>query len=193
MLSVICYLLSERSGFTLIELLVIVALVGIIGALTTQVFIIGFKSQGKGEIVKEVKQNGDYAISVIESMVRSAADFSTDQMCNNDSQTLKIVNPDGYTTIFKCDETLYNISSASATVPEITPTGVLLMNSKVAVPAGIANCKFRVVCPTPPLSPKYVFVDFIVTQGTVVGQPTPLPQNTASIEYSGTFSLGNYK
>lgn len=180
-----------KKGFTLVELLVIVALVGIIGAATTQVFIIGFKSQGKGEIVKEVKQNGDYAISVIERMVRNAVDFGS-QACNENLTSLSIINPDGYTTIFDCSLTNKNIASVSVlptTTPGATPTGIPLISNKVA----ISSCNFRVVCPTPPLSPKYVFVDFVVTQGTVPGQPTPLPENTASIEYSGTFPLGNYK
>ncbi len=181
------------SGFTLVELLVVVALVGVIGVITTQVFIIGFKSQGKGEIIKEVKQSGDYALSVIESMVKNAADFAPGQACNQDSSSLAIVNPDGFTTIFDCNTTdLYTIASVSAlptTTPGPTPTGLPLTGSKVAV----ASCNFRVVCPTPPLSPKYVFVDFTVTQGTIVGQPTPLAENTASLEYSGTFSLGKYR
>lgn len=179
------------AGFTLIEILVSVTLIGIIGAISSQVFISGFKSQYKSEIIKEVKQNGDYALSVIERMVRNAADFSPDQLCNQDESTLSIVNPDGYTTIFNCDATNYNISSVSATVPGITPTGVLLMSNKVAVPAG--SCRFRIVCPPLPLSPKYVFVSFTLTQAAVTGQPTPLPENTASVEYQGTYSLGNYK
>ncbi|MBI3379591.1 type II secretion system protein, partial [Candidatus Gottesmanbacteria bacterium] len=150
-------------GFTLVELLVIVALVGMIGVITSQVFIIGFRSAGKGEIVKEVKQNGDYAMSVMETMVRNAADISPDQVCNANSTSLSIINPDGYTTTFDCDPATFNISSASATYP----TGIPLMSNKVAVPAG--SCHFRVVCPTPPLSPKYVFVGFTLTQGAVQG------------------------
>lgn len=181
-----------KKGFSLIELLVVVALVGIIGAITTQVFIAGFKSQGKGEIVKEVKQNGDYALSVIETMVRNASDFSTEADCNQDKTSISIINPDGYTTIFDCSLTNGNIASVSAlptTTPGPTPTGIPLTSNKVAV----SSCNFRVVCPTPPLSPKYVFVNFVMRQGTVIGQPTPLPENTASLEYSGTFSLGRYK
>lgn len=177
-----------KKGFTLVELLVVVALVGIIGIITTQVFIIGFKSQGKGEIVKEVKQNGDYAISVIETMVENAADFSADQVCNQDGKTLSIVNQDSFTTVFDCSA-LTSISSVSATIPGVTPTGIPLTSNKVTLSA----CNFRVVCPTPPLSPKYVFVDFTLTQGVVAGQPTPLPENTSSLDYSGTFSLGKYK
>lgn len=191
-LSFVIYHSSHSEAFTLIELLVVVALLGVIGVLTTQVFIIGFRSQGKAEIEKEVKQNGDYALSIIETMVRNAADFAPDQACNKGSSTLSIVNPDGYTTIFDCTPPSQNIASVSAlptTTPGLTPTGIPLTSSKVAVTA----CNFQVVCPTPPLSPKYVFVDFTVTQGPVPGQPTPLPENTASLEYSGTFSLGNYK
>lgn len=176
-----------NKGFSLIELLVVVALMGIIGTVTTQVFFIGFKSQAKGEIVKEVKQNGDYALSVIDTMVRNAADFSSDQVCNWDAATLSIVNPDSFTTIFDC--TGSSIASVSASIPGITPTGIPLTSTKVEV----KNCKFRVVCPTPPLSPKYVFVNFTLSQGAISGQPTPLPENTASLEYSGTFSLGRYK
>lgn len=182
----------KNKGFTLVELLVIVALVGLIGVITTQVFIIGFKSQGKGEITKEVKQNGDYALSVIETMVRNAADFAPNQVCNQGTTTLSVVNPDGYTTIFDCTPPSQNIASVSAlptTTPALTPTGIVLTSGKVVV----SSCSFRVVCPTPALSPKYVFVDFTVSQGVVAGQPTPLAQNTASLEYQGTFSLGNYK
>ena len=183
----------ENKGFSLIELLVVVALMGIIGTITTQVFFVGFKSQAKGEIVKEDKQNGDYALSVIDRMVRNAADFSTGQICNQNTTNISIVNPDGYTTIFDCDlVTNYNIASVSAlpiTTPGPTPTGIPLTSSKVA----ISSCSFRVVCPTPPLSPKYVFVNFTVRQGAISGQPTPLPENSASQEYSGTFSLGRYK
>lgn len=181
---------SSKPGFTLVELLVVVTLVGIIGVMTTQVFILGFRSQGKSEIGKEVKQNGDYALSLVEAMIRNAADISQNQ-CNINSNKLTIVNPDGYSTIFDCSSGT-NIASVSAvpiTTPIPTPTGLPLTSTKVKV----ENCNFRVVCPTPPLSPKYVFVNFTVKQADILDQPTPLPENTASLEYQSTISLGKYQ
>ncbi len=172
-------------GFTLVELLVAITLVGIIGVLVTQAFIIGLNAQAKSEVMKEVKQNGDYAISVIEQMVRNARDI-TGQSCNETSSLgFTIENQDGYATTFACSSENSNISSISATLEGEIISAVSLTTNKVTV----TNCSFRIVCPTPPVSPKYVFVNFTISQ---LGESVPV-RSRASQEYQTTISLRNYQ
>ena len=148
-----------NAGFTFIELLITVTLLGIVGTLVTQVFILGFRAQNKSEIMKEVKQNGDYALSVMESMIRSAEDISAD--CNTSTNQLTVLNPDGLTTTFICTNNS-SIASQSAWL-----TSSLTSNKVIA-----SNCSsaFRIVCHTPPLNPKYVFINFTLKQAPVAGQ-----------------------
>lgn len=169
-------------GFSLIELLVVVVLIGIIGTITTQVFILGFRSQGKSEVLKEVKQNGDYAMSVMESLVRNAADVPRTS-CNTSSTTFSIVGADGFTTTFLCSSN--QIASQSSGMPVPTPTVTFpLTGTRVE----ISSCTFRVVCPTPPFGPKYIFINFTVSQA---GSGLPVDQ-TASLDYQSTVSLRKY-
>jgi len=165
-----------QRGFSLVEILVFVTLIGIIGAVTTQVFIIAVRSQGKSEIAKEVKQSGDYAMSVMESMIRNASDIpdipGVDD-CNYDVQELTILNQDGGSTTFDCNP------------PQIASNSQRLTSEKVE----ISDCHIRIVCPTPPLSPKYVYINYTVSQ---VGSGLP-PDQVATVEYQSTVSLRNYE
>lgn len=187
-----CFMPIEN-GFTLVELLIVVALVGIIGTITTQVFILGIHSQSKTEMMKEIKQNGDFTLSVMEGMIINALDvgMNTNQ-CNTNSKQLTILNPDGFTTMFDCNSNV-NISSVSGIYvpdPNPTPTGIPLTNSRVKVPS--ISCNFRLVCPSLPLTPKYVYITFTVDQADVPGI-TPNPLNRATLNYQSTVSLRNYQ
>lgn len=180
-----------KKGFTLIELLVVITLVAIIGTITTQVFILSFKAQTKTESLKEVKQSGDYIMSVLEDMVRNSSDIQYD--CNAPASSLTILSQDGQITKFVCDTSpegkryIASISAWSELVP--SPTGVLLISNK----ATITDCSnvFRVVCPTPPLSPKYVFVNF--TLENYMPGVVPGVGNQVSLDYQTTISLRNYQ
>jgi len=175
---------QRRAGFSLIEILVFVSLIGFIGAITTQVFIIAVRSQGKSEIAKEVKQSGDYVMSVMDSMIRNASDIPLDLECNNNSLELTILNQDGFLTTFVCDEDEGEIASISGGFPG-PDTYQTLTSDRVE----LSNCNIRIVCPTPPLSPKYVFINFTLSQ---VG--TGLPQEQmATVNYQSTVSLRNYE
>lgn len=180
--------LDLNRGFSLIELLVVVTLMGIIGMITTQMFILNVKSQSKSELGKEVKQNGDYALAVIESMLRAAVDIVGSTTCNQPSaKTLTILNPDGLNTTFDCSSS--QMASISSGFPDGSPDVSLpLTSSKVIV----SNCNLRLVCPTPPINPKYVFVSFKLSQ-SIGGQTTPLPDSYSSIDFQSTVSLRGFE
>jgi prepilin-type N-terminal cleavage/methylation domain-containing protein len=173
----------SNAGFTLIELLVVVTLVGLMGIIITQIFILGLRSQAKNQVMKDVRQNGDLIVSVIEGMVKNAVDI-TEVGCGTSSKQLTITNQDGFSTVFDCSDNT-NMSSVSA-YPDPSPTVSVKLNTTAVK---IESCNFRLICPTPPINPKYVFVNFNVVQSG----PTPLPENRASLEYQTTVSLGNYQ
>jgi prepilin-type N-terminal cleavage/methylation domain-containing protein len=179
---------DQKKGFTLIEILVVITLMGVIGTITAQVFIIGTRSQAKSEILKEVKQNGDYIQTVVEGMVRNAVDIpDVSNSCNvgSDSPALTIINPDGNSTTFDCSDG-QNVASNSSSL------NLTLNSQKVRV----SNCNFRLICPTPPTSPKYVFFTYTVCQYNAQACPAlsgEFPENRASVEYQTTVTLRNYQ
>ena len=174
---------EKKSGYSLIELLVVITLIAILGTLTAEAFILGLRAQSKSEIVKEVKQNADYIGQVIENMVRNSIDIEETQ-CNNSFQQLTIKSPDGLYTTFDCSSSVMASISGQFPVPTIYLT---LSSNRVSIVEN--SCNFRIVCPTPPINPKYVFFNFKLTQ---TGSNLP-KEKQASIEYQNTVSLRNYQ
>jgi prepilin-type N-terminal cleavage/methylation domain-containing protein len=182
-----------NSGFTLIELLIVLTLMGVIGSITAQVFILGTRSQAKTEVLKEVKQNGDYIEYVVENMIRNAVDIDPSMECyntsNNASSRIKILNPDGNTTTFECDDTTGKMASVSGLTQQY------LSNDKVRV----SDCSFRVICPTPPIAPKYVFFTYTICKNTgseqteCIKNPDDAMENRTILDYQTTVSLRNYQ
>src|SRR3989338_1427537 len=93
--------ISKIRGFSMVEMLVVIALLGIISTIVTQVLVISVRSSLKAEIQKEVKQNGDYAISIMERAIRNATDVDA-AGCNISRDFVTITNRDTTTTTFTC-------------------------------------------------------------------------------------------
>lgn len=163
----------STKGFSLIELLVVIVLIGTIGIIVSQVFVITIRSQAKSEIIKEMKQSGDHAMAVMESMVRNAVDIPQTS-CNTNTQAFSIINPDGYTTTFDC--------SSGTNIASIGAQTLSLTSGKAAV----SSCTFRVVCPSPATSPKYVFLTFTLTH---VGGSAIAQELQASEDFQATVAL----
>lgn len=159
----------KKKGFSVIEMLVVTALLGIISTIVTQILVISVRSTLKAEIQKEVKQNGDYAMSEIERGVRNAVDVSVTG-CDSGSCRLTVTNPNATTTVFTCDSS-----------KKITSSLGDLTNSKVAW----SVCTFQVVSPVPPVRPKYVYVHFTLTQA---GSGADL-NSSANLPYQSTIEL----
>jgi prepilin-type N-terminal cleavage/methylation domain-containing protein len=185
------YLDIKNRGFSLIELLVVVSLFGIVGYLTTSIFIIGFRAQAKSEIMKEVKQTGDYAMQVMEDTIKNSIDVITPVpvLPFNSNSGIIAINPDGNTTTFLCSPTDYKISSTNKyplPTPEITND---ITNRNVIV----KDCKFKIISPPSILSSKYVIINYTVCQKGCESS-TDLPvENKASLPYQSTISLRIYK
>src|SRR3989344_3330294 len=144
---------KKNLGYSLIELLVVITLIAILGTLTAEAFILGLRAQAKSEILKEVKQNSDYIGQVVENMVRNSIDIEQAQ-CNSSSKEITIRSSDGNYTTFDCSTSV--MASISGQFPD--QRSLALSNNRVAIED--ESCHFIVVCPTPPINPKYIFFNF---------------------------------
>jgi prepilin-type N-terminal cleavage/methylation domain-containing protein len=97
-------IMKKRNGFTLIELLVSAAIISGLGILLAQAFFTTTRSNTKVERLTDVKQNGEYALAVMEHMMRNSRSLAAG--CTSDGSTASdsaaIVSPDGLTTTFTC-------------------------------------------------------------------------------------------
>lgn len=93
----------KQGGFTLIEIVVATGILSTVGLIAAAIFFSSLKGGAKTEILKEVKQNGDFAISTIERMIRNAREItSTCEETGTSQASISIVNPDWQTTTFDC-------------------------------------------------------------------------------------------
>lgn len=110
--------IKRNKGFTLLEILVAMGVASVVGVLITQVFFTTTRSNTKTELLKEVKQNGEYAVNIMERMIHNARDVTS--VCASTGSALSsftIINPDGNTTAFGCvlDSGTTRIASQSGT------------------------------------------------------------------------------
>jgi prepilin-type N-terminal cleavage/methylation domain-containing protein len=66
----------NQKGFTLIEILVVIAIIGVVMGITSDVFIQIIKASNKANIVTEVKQNGDSVLNQLDRIIRNAEEVS---------------------------------------------------------------------------------------------------------------------
>jgi prepilin-type N-terminal cleavage/methylation domain-containing protein len=109
----------KQNGFTLLEMLITISVIAVIASLIVQVFFTTTRINTKTEVMKEVKQNGDFALDVMTRMIRNST-FISSACSGGPLNTLNITNPDGQGTIFTCSPDANNvlrIASQSAAVP----------------------------------------------------------------------------
>lgn len=153
----------RQKGFTLIEVLVVIFLLGVVLVIGVNLFFSILKGASKAEITKEVKQNGDYAIAVMERMIRNAQDAS----CNGG---VTITNLDGRTTRFFCESS--RIASNS---------GNYLTSGNVTATGCSFTCEYS--------TPEVVTISFTLSQK---GTPARVEER-ATQDFQTTVSLRTYE
>jgi len=165
------------------EILVAVSALAVMGVLLTQVFVTTIRTNTKNEISKEVKQNGDLAVSIMTRMILNARDVVSDCLSSGSTgSSITITNPDAGTTTFECksDAGVLRIASTSAAPAYLTGTAVTITG------ADCAN-GFIITCTLLPSDRKSVGISFSLAQK---GTP-PDKIDQASETYATTITLRN--
>ena len=164
----------KKNGFTLIEMMIVVSLLGIIAVIGSGAFFSILRGSTKTKTLQMVKQNGDYAISVMERMIRNAR-VLTSPTANSTVTSITIKNPDGKETTFSCGGTPATIAS----------NGASLLSSEVKVD----NCNiFEVAVGQPEIRPAVVKINFNLSPEV----SSTRPEEQATVNFQTTVTLRNY-
>lgn len=110
---------NHQRGFTLLEILISMTIIGGMGILIAQVFFSTTRVNTKTELLKDVKQNGQFAIDTMTRMLRNSSSVeSTCSTAGTTAKSLTIANVNGDNTTLGCALTngVTRIASTSASV-----------------------------------------------------------------------------
>lgn len=122
-----------KKGFTLVEILVSIAALGLISVALSQSFAAITRANTKADLVKDIKQSGDFANRRLEQMIRESV--SIGDCSGGTSKELTLINRDSYQTILRCqwddDNKIARLASVSGTqedppIDYLTGTNVTL-------------------------------------------------------------------
>jgi prepilin-type N-terminal cleavage/methylation domain-containing protein len=188
-------LACANRGFTLLETLVAVSAIATVGILIAQVFFTTTRSNTKTELMKEVKQNGDYALELMTRMIQNS--IAINSACTSAGtvlDTIDIKNADGNSTQFGCflDNSvtpsvtrIASVSAVSNKRDSLSSTNVTLGGGSCAEVAGIPTLQF--VCTSYVDQPPKITIRFRLSQ-----RGTPVDQfELSSISFQSTVSPRN--
>lgn len=106
---------TAARAFTLIELLVVAAILMLISVVITQVVLSSVRSNTKSEAIREIKQNGDFAVDRLTRLIQnaSAIDAVNCSVGGTTGTSLTITNADASVTTIQCAD---NVDGATRIV-----------------------------------------------------------------------------
>ncbi len=138
--------LKPNRGFTLIELLMVLGVTAVVSVMIVNFFLINLRAAAKNKALTEVKQSGDYALAVMERLIRNSQAI---QSCGSNSLT--ITNIDGGTTTF------------SLSANQIASNSASLISHNLQIKAGTFSLSCRGT------TPEVVTASFTLQQNTTAG------------------------
>jgi len=162
-----------------LETLVVIGLLAIIVIVGSTSFFNILKTSTKTRVVNVVKQNGDYAMGVMERMIRNAKGIEEVEGYEPGEvyrgREITIENPDGESTTFSCE-------GGSS----IASDGASLIGDEVRIGS---NCDlfFTVTRGEAGLNPDVVIIQFTLE----VGEGAARPEERASVDFENRVVLRN--
>lgn len=162
---------TSSKGFTLVEMAVAVGLLGMISVAAVALFFSTIRGGGKVSVGTEVKQNGQFAVSTMEQLIRNSLALTS---CTNSGVVLQA--RDGASLTFSCTN--------------IGPTGYIASNSArlTSTSVAVTSCGFSCSIDTSGRRPPLISVNFTVRQANVDVEE----EGTAEADFSTSVSLRNY-
>lgn len=192
----------KKNGFTILEVAVSVVIIAFMSIVISQAFFTTVRTNTKTELYKEVKQNGDLAMSILERTIRNARDANIGGACaagaGTTGQSITITNSDESTTAYSCED-----SDGSGALPGmiksiVTPKNgspqapTYLTSSDVTVGApGASGCDashINFTCTSSSDLPKSVYLLFTLSQKAIKVDQF---ENAPSITFQQTVRLRN--
>jgi len=174
--------MKHQKGFTLLEILITLSLLGILMVVSSQMFLSILKGSTKSRVLTRVKQEGDFALGVMEQMIRNARiiqENSEGTVCEASMSRLRINGADGHWTEFYFDPANQWIASESS---DLIGSEARLTSSDVSLQQGRFNC-----IAGNDSGPDKVAISFTLTQAS--GERV---EETASVGFQATVFLRNY-
>ncbi len=168
---------KKIAGFTLIETLIVIFLMGIVLVAGGNIFFGIMKGASKVEVEREIKQNGEYALAIMERMIKNSRRVTT---C--DSESLEIENYDNELTTFQLSNE--RIASSGATL-------LYLTGDNVKVSSFAFVCTYDPVTSILPGDLRRIDIEFTLTPKGVIAGEVP-PEMYAVIDFKTSISLRNF-
>lgn len=164
---------SKYFGFTLIEVLIFISILIVILSISFSFLLITFSGASKNDALKEVKQNGSFALSLMEKFALSAKKV---ECSSGPPPTLTVTMLDETSTFFSCEDD--KISSASS---DLT---TYLTDDNVVV----SGCVFT--CTANPGTPAMIGIGYTVE---MAGNASLRVSEKASLSFSTKVIVRNQK
>lgn len=175
--------LSSRSaGFTLIEVLVAITLSVMLIAAASGLFFATLRSDSKKTFVSELKDNGDYALSQIEFLLRNAV--SLERLNPGDATCTSGMNQIVFRSIDNGVTRLYLSNNAIAS--ESVQTGIT--RYLTGGPTTASNLSFNCQQSAPNIG-TYISINFTLTYATTSGQ---FFENTGFENFTTTVNIRSF-
>lgn len=91
---------KKNAGISLIEILIVISIFAVLGILSTRVVLLSLTGAKKGDVQIKVRENLDYAVSIMERQLRNAGSISP---CpNTDPLIINYSDSNNISTSFSC-------------------------------------------------------------------------------------------
>ncbi|AKM83455.1 hypothetical protein A2422_01110 [Candidatus Woesebacteria bacterium RIFOXYC1_FULL_31_51] len=90
--------MKKNKGFSLIEILIVISIFSVVGILSTRAILLTMRGAKKSDSQVRVRENVNYALSVIERQIRSSESVT----CTASTTILNYVSLEGTSATFSC-------------------------------------------------------------------------------------------